>query len=141
MRCERRKGLFFTLTPHSLPFTSNLMNVEQYREYCIIKAGVTEGFPFDEDTLVFRVEGKIFVLLSLSEGSVNLKCDPEKAIRLREQYPTVVQPGYHMNKAHWNTVHLDLVSDPLIKEWTDHSYDMVVAKLPKKLKEKLPNYI
>ncbi len=95
-----------------------------------------EDFPFDDDTLVFRVEGKIFVLLDLSGASVNLKCDPEKAIRLREQYPAV-QPGYHMNKAHWNTIPLDLVSDQLIKEWTDHSYQLVVAKLPRKLREKL----
>lgn len=112
------------------------MNVEQYREYCIVKTGATEDFPFDEDTLVFRVGGKIFVLLDLVGASVNLKCDPEKAIQIREQY-AIVQPGYHMNKKHWNTLPLEQLSDRLVKEWTDHSYDLVVASLPKKLKSEL----
>ncbi len=112
------------------------MNIEQFREYCIGRPGAAEDFPFDEDTLVFRVGGKIFVLLDLSGGNVNLKCDPEKAVRLREQY-SAVKPGYHMNKMHWNTVSLELVSDSLIKEWTDHSYDLVAAGLPRKLRESL----
>ena len=113
------------------------MNIEQYRDYCLTKLSVTEDFPFDEDTLVFRVEGKIFVLLSLSEGTANLKCDPEKAVMLREQYPEVVKPGYHMNKLYWNTVQLHLVADSLMKEWTDHSYEQVAAKLPKRIRERL----
>lgn len=109
------------------------MNIERYREYCIGKAGVTEDFPFDEETLVFRIGGKIFALLDLTDAIVNLKCDPEKAVRLREQH-AAVRPGYHMNKAHWNTIPLNQVSDHLIREWTDHSYDLVFHKLPGKIK-------
>jgi predicted DNA-binding protein (MmcQ/YjbR family) len=111
------------------------MNVESLREYCLSKKGTTESFPFDEDTLVFKVMGKMFCLVSLSEpDSINLKCDPEKAVELREQYDCV-QPGFHMNKKMWNTVYLDnSVSRKLICEWIDHSYDEVVKKLPKKVR-------
>ncbi len=114
------------------------MNIEELREYCLSKKGTTEAFPFDEDTLVFKVMGKMFCLTSLSEpDSINLKCDPEKAIELREQYPCV-QPGYHMNKKMWNTVVIDgSVSKKLLKEWIDHSYDLVVAGLPKKVQSEL----
>lgn len=114
------------------------MNIEDLREYCISKKGTTEAFPFDEDTLVFKVMGKMFCLTSLSEpDSINLKCDPEKAIELREQYPCV-QPGYHMNKKMWNTVVIDgSVSKKLLKEWIDHSYDMVVAGLPRKVQSEM----
>lgn len=114
------------------------MNIEDLREYCISKKGTTEAFPFDEDTLVFKVMGKMFCLTSLSEpDSINLKCDPEKAIELREQYPCV-QPGYHMNKKMWNTVIIDgSVSKKLLKEWIDHSYDMVVAGLPRKVQSEM----
>ncbi|MBE9480273.1 MAG: MmcQ/YjbR family DNA-binding protein [Bacteroidetes bacterium] len=114
------------------------MNIEDIREYCLCKKGVTESLPFDEDTLVFKVLDKMFALASL-EGdlSINLKCNPEKAIELREQYPAV-QPGYHMNKKHWNTVMIDRsVSDKLVKQWIDDSYKLVVSKLTKKQKEKL----
>jgi predicted DNA-binding protein (MmcQ/YjbR family) len=109
------------------------LNIEQLREYCISKKATTESFPFDEDTLVFKVMGKMFCLVSLSEpDSINLKCDPEKAIELRERYSCVL-PGYHMNKKLWNTVMLDdSVSKKIICEWIDHSYDEVVKKLPKK---------
>jgi predicted DNA-binding protein (MmcQ/YjbR family) len=108
------------------------MNIEELREYCIAKSCVTEGFPFDEETLVLKVYGKMFALISLSgDRSINLKCDPEKAIELRERY-ACVEPGYHMNKAHWNTVRIDgTVPDSLIKEWIDHSYQLVVASVPK----------
>ncbi len=114
------------------------MNIEEIRGYCLSKKGTTESFPFDEDTLVFKVMGKMFCLTSLSEGnSINLKCDPEKAIELREQYPCV-QPGFHMHKKMWNTVFIDgSVSKKLLKEWIDHSYDLVVAGLTKKLKTEL----
>ncbi len=114
------------------------MNIEDLRLYCLSKKGVTESFPFDEDTLVFKVMGKMFCLTSLSESdSINIKCDPEKAIELREQYPCV-QPGYHMNKKMWNTVIFDgSVSNKFLKEWIDHSYDEVVAGLTKKLKTEL----
>ncbi len=110
------------------------MNVEQYREYCLGKRGVTESFPFDDDTLVFKIGGKIFAFIDIYDNRVNLKCDPEKALRLREQYPAVVNPGYHMNKIHWNTIQLDLISDQLICEWTDHSYDLIFTHLPAKIK-------
>jgi predicted DNA-binding protein (MmcQ/YjbR family) len=112
------------------------MNIETIREYCLTKKGVTESFPFDEETLVFKVMGKIFILLNLNgEPTINVKCDPEKAIELRELYPSVV-PGYHMNKKHWNTVYLDgLLSDRLICSFIDHSYDLVFRSLSKKLQE------
>ncbi len=106
------------------------MNIEDIRNYCLLKKGVTEGFPFDEETLVFKVAGKMFALVDL-EGdlSINLKCDPEKAPELREQFPAVI-PGYHMNKKHWNTVIIDgSIRDKLIGEWIDDSYNLVIKKL------------
>lgn len=109
------------------------MNIEDIRNHCLSKKGVTESFPFDEDTLVFKVMGKMFCLTSLSEpDSMNLKCDPELAIQLREQYPCV-KPGFHMNKKMWNTVHIDgTMNRKTLCAWIDHSYDQVVHKLPKK---------
>jgi predicted DNA-binding protein (MmcQ/YjbR family) len=109
------------------------MNIEMLRNYCIAKKAVKETFPFGEDTLVFKVLDKMFALASLSNpDSVNLKCDPEKAIELRERYECV-QPGYHMNKKHWNTVYFGgSVNDKLICEWIDHSYNMVVKGMNKK---------
>lgn len=114
------------------------MNIESLREYCLSKKGTTEGFPFGEDTLVFKVMGKMYALSNLDgELTVNLKCDPEKAIELREEYSFVL-PGYHMSKKHWNTVEInDFVPDQLIMKWIDHSYDLVVDSLTKKLKEEL----
>lgn len=108
------------------------MNIEELREYCISKKGVTEGFPFDEVTLVFKVGGKMFVLTNLDgEPSVNLKCNPEKAVELREQYSEII-PGYHMSKLHWNTIYLDRsLPEKLIKELIDLSYELVLASLPK----------
>jgi predicted DNA-binding protein (MmcQ/YjbR family) len=109
------------------------MNIEQIREYCLKKKGVTEEFPFDEETLVFKVAGKIFLLASLESIplQINLKCDPEKAIELREEYESV-QPGYHMNKKHWNTIIFDgTVPAKKIFEWIDDSYNLVVAGLKK----------
>ena len=102
------------------------MHIETLREYCISKKGADESFPFGEDTLVFKVKGKIFALVNLdSELSINLKCDPAFAIELRERYASVT-PGYHMNKKHWNTVLLDgSVPDKEIQAWIDHSYDLV----------------
>ncbi len=112
------------------------MNIEEYREYCMAKAGVTEHFPFDEQTLVFKVMNKMFALADVDLFiSINLKCDPERAIELRETYDAV-QPGYHMNKKHWNTIEMD-GGDKLIRELIDHSYELIVAGLPKKLKEEL----
>ena len=114
------------------------MNIEDYRNYCIQKPGVTEGFPFDEETLVFKVGGKMFALADIDLFvSMNLKCDPEKAIQLREQYPEIL-PGYHMNKQHWNTVMVDgNLPDKLLYELIDHSYDLVVAKMSAAKQRKL----
>lgn len=109
------------------------MNIEELREYCLSLPGVSEHFPFDETTLVFKVSGKMFALTDL-EGplSVNLKCNPELAVELRERYPSV-KPGYHMNKIHWNTVEIDgTVSDKLILEWIDHSYKLIAAPKTKR---------
>ena len=116
------------------------MNIEAFREYCLDKKGVTEEFPFDESTLVFKVLGKMFALTDLKgEFSINLKCDPEKAIELREKY-SAVQPGYHMSKKHWNTVRDDgSVTDELLCNWIDDSYNLVVDKLPKSKKAELLN--
>jgi len=103
-----------------------IMNIESLREYCISKKDVTESFPFGDDTLVFKTQGRIFALANL-EGdlSVNLKCDPGLAIELRERYSSVM-PGYHMNKKHWNTVRIDgSVPDRELFSWIDHSYDLV----------------
>jgi len=115
-----------------------MMNIEEVREYCLKKKAVSESFPFDKFTLVFKVKGKMFALLPLEKvAQINLKCDPEKAIELREHYAAVT-PGYHMNKQQWNTVLIDgSISDLLLKEWIDDSYKLIVAKLPKKDREGL----
>ena len=103
------------------------MEAETVREYCLQLKGVTESFPFGEDTLVFKVMGKIFALMSLEARTINLKCDPEKAIALREEFSEVI-PGYHMNKTHWNTVSLTgVVPEKLIKEWISDSYLLVAG--------------
>lgn len=109
------------------------MNIEEFRSYCLNKPAVSEEFPFDESTLVFKVAGKMFALTEVTTfESINLKCDPEKAIELREKYP-VVLPGFHMNKKHWNTVEIDgSIPDQLLYSWVNHSYDLVVQSLPKK---------
>ena len=106
------------------------MNVEDLRAYVLQKENVTEGFPFGEDTLVFKVENKIFVLVSLDEPALrmNVKCDPEKAIEWREEYPENVLPGYHMNKKHWNTVLAAGLKTNLVKQMIDESYHLVVKK-------------
>ncbi len=111
------------------------MDLEAFRQYCLSLPAVTEDFPFDENVLVFKVVGKIFVLTDVNTfESINLKCDPELAIELRERYASVL-PGYHMNKKHWNTVLMDgSISNKLMMEWTKHSYDLVVASLSKKVK-------
>lgn len=107
------------------------MNIETIREYCLQKPFVTEGFPFGEDTLVFKVKEKIFLLAGLDSSPLqfNVKCDPEKAIQLREEYPDRILPGYHMNKKHWNTVIVDgRLSEKQLKEMIDHSYTLVAPK-------------
>ncbi|WP_375581090.1 MmcQ/YjbR family DNA-binding protein [Marivirga tractuosa] len=111
------------------------MNIEEFRSFCINKYGVTEELPFDESTLVFKVMGKMFALIDIDLfESVNVKCDPEEAIKLREKYDAV-KPGYHMNKKHWNTIEFNgNMSDKEIFHWVNHSYDLVVSKLPKKIR-------
>ena len=114
------------------------MNIEDLREYCLQKPGVTEGLPFGEDTLVFKVGEKIFLLTGINNGtSFNAKCDPELAVELRERYPEV-QPGYHMNKKHWNTVDMNgSLSVKQLHEMIDHSYNLVFNSLPKKLRDEI----
>jgi predicted DNA-binding protein (MmcQ/YjbR family) len=114
------------------------MNIEEFRQYCLSMKGVTEEFPFGEDTLVFKVMGKMFALTNLDgDFTINLKCDSDLAIELRERYPAVL-PGYHMNKTHWNTVVIDgSIPNKLLFEWTTHSYQLVVNHLPKSFKNKL----
>ncbi|MCI5056543.1 MAG: MmcQ/YjbR family DNA-binding protein [Flavobacteriales bacterium] len=115
------------------------MNIEEFRSYCLSKKGVTESFPFDENTLVFKVLNKMFGATSLNEDEfrVNLKCDPEKAIELREQYDDII-PGYHMSKKHWNTVYFERgLEDAFLIELIEHSYDLVVNGLSKKLRSEL----
>jgi len=114
------------------------VNIEEIRDYCLAKPGVTEDMPFGEDTLVFRVGEKLFLLTSLSQGDrFNVKCDPELAIELREQHAEV-QPGYHMNKKHWNTVHTNgNLTRKEIFDMIDHSYDLVLKSLPKNIREQI----
>tara|TARA_B110000977_G_C10958635_1_gene447611 strand:- start:148 stop:483 length:336 start_codon:yes stop_codon:yes gene_type:complete len=110
--------------------------IDVLREHCLAKKEVSESFPFDENTLVFKVYDKMFALISLEREplQMNLKCDPEKAIELREEYYQVI-PGYHSNKKHWNTIVLENISIEFVKKWIDHSYDLVWQKLPKKIKQ------
>jgi predicted DNA-binding protein (MmcQ/YjbR family) len=114
------------------------MDIETLREYCLQKKGVTESFPFGPDTLVFKVGEKMFLLTNIDNPvSFNAKCDPERAIALREEHEEII-PGYHMSKVHWNTVSLrGRLSISLIKELIDHSYDLVYQSLPKKAKEEI----
>jgi predicted DNA-binding protein (MmcQ/YjbR family) len=109
------------------------MDIETYRHFCLSLPSATEDMPFDESVLVFRVGGKIFSLLNVNDfSSVNLKCDPERAIELRENW-SGIQPGYHMNKKHWNTLTTDgSVPEELIKELVQHSYDLVWRSIPVK---------
>lgn len=112
------------------------MNIETLRDYCLLKAGVEESFPFGEETLVFKLCGKIFLLVGLIDGQhFNVKCDPEQAIDWRERYPEVM-PGYHMNKKHWSTVQMNgSLTEQQLKLMIDHSYDLIWSSLPKKTKE------
>ena len=118
------------------------MNLEIYYEYCLSKKGTTEHFPFDQDTLVFKVGGKMFALSSLiqwekGEPSVNVKCDPDYALELRAQYSDI-QPAFHMSKVHWNTIAINNeVSDKLVKQLIDDSYELICKSLTKKLQSEI----
>ncbi len=119
-----------------------VMNIEEFREFCLQLPGVTESFPFDEVTLVFKVMGKMFALAGLDWETfcVNLKCEESYALELREQYPEV-QPGYHMNKKYWNTVNFEgNLPDKFLKELIKLSYAEVVNKLTKRQKAELQNF-
>ena len=114
------------------------MNIESLRDYCLAKPGVAETLPFGPNTLVFKVMDKMFLLVGLDNpDSFNVKCDPERAISLREEYEEV-QPGYHMNKIHWNTVSIrGRLTEAQLKEMIDHSYDLVVSSLPRSKQQSL----
>lgn len=117
------------------------MHIEALRDYCLEKKSTTEEFPFGPDTLVFKIGGKVFLLVSLDAAidlSFNVKCDPEYALELRARYPHTVIPGYHMSKKHWNTVSANReLDDDFLMRLIDHSYDLVFQSLSKVLKEKL----
>lgn len=117
------------------------MNVETFRNYCLSKKAVSEEFPFGEETLVFKVMGKMFALSGLENVpfSVSLKCDPEKAILLRDEFPDHISGAYHMNKKHWNSLEPQSLPPQLVKDLIDHSYQLVVSSLTKKLQEELEN--
>jgi len=115
------------------------MDLESFREYCLKKHGATEGTPFGADVLVFKVSGKMFALAALDEvpARVNLKCDPDLALELRDRYEQV-WPGYHMNKKHWNTVEIaSAIPETELRKMIDHSYELVVQSLPKAMRGKL----
>lgn len=114
------------------------MNIEDLRNYCLAKKGVTEHFPFDDKVLVFKVLNKMFVLTNIENfDRFNAKCNPERAIELREMYQAI-EPGYHMSKIHWNTVFVNRdLPQKLVLELIDHSYDIIVESLPKKLRQTL----
>ncbi|MCB9426007.1 MAG: MmcQ/YjbR family DNA-binding protein [Flavobacteriales bacterium] len=122
-----------------------MTTIEEFYEYCMAKKGVTESFPFDDNTLVFKVGNKMFALTGLKgwetgECSANLKCDPDYALELRAEYEAV-QPGYHMSKKHWNTVACNQdLSAQQIKELIDHSYELVFKSLTKKLQKEIENF-
>ncbi|WOI21989.1 MmcQ/YjbR family DNA-binding protein [Nonlabens ulvanivorans] len=121
------------------------MHIDELRDYCMSKKAVTEEFPFDESTLVFKVMGKMFCLTGLDrwergEPAINLKCNPEKAIELRVEYDGTVIGGYHSNKKHWNTIFIDKAMEASeLKKWIDHSYELVIGKLTRAQKEDLKN--
>lgn len=113
------------------------MNIEEIREFCLGLPYTSEDFPFDAETLVIRVGGKIFTLIPLEKrGTLNLKCDPEYAIELREQYDSI-EPGYHMSKKHWNTIRFDGIPDKLMQELIRHAYDLVWKSLTGKVRKAL----
>ena len=115
------------------------MDVESFREYCLVKPRATEGTPFGEDVLVFKVAGKMFALTGLDRipATANLKCDPDLALELRDRYDQI-RPGYHMNKKHWNTVEIESgIPEAELRRMIDHSYELVVKSLPKTARAKL----
>ena len=118
------------------------MNIEEFRDYCLAKPGTSEDTPFGPDVLVLKVMGKIFALTGIDTFDyINLKCDPKYAIQLREEYEGLIRPGYHMNKKLWNSVDTNgSIPDRKIKHLINHSYELVVSKLPKKVREELSKF-
>ncbi|MEJ6598598.1 MAG: MmcQ/YjbR family DNA-binding protein [Crocinitomicaceae bacterium] len=114
------------------------MNVESFRDYCLSKHGATESFPFDQNTIAFKIGGKLFALAGIELfASINLKCDPERSLELRETY-SGIKPGFHMNKKHWNTLTVESdVPNQLLFELIDHSLDLVYKSLTKKIRDGL----
>jgi predicted DNA-binding protein (MmcQ/YjbR family) len=122
--------------------SSSRINAKTIIDHCLAKPGTSSGYPFGEGALVFKVIDKMFALLSEDNTplALNLKCDPDDALALREQHPAI-KPGYHMNKKHWNTLTIDgSLPDKLVFELIDHSYELVVSKLPKNAKQKLRHW-
>ncbi len=117
------------------------MDIEAVRTYCLAKRGVTEELPFGPDVLVFKVAGKMFALAALETipFRVSLKCDPEKALSFRDEYPDHIEGAYHMSKKHWNSLQTESLPPKLVKELIDHSYSLVVSGLSKKLQQELQN--
>lgn len=115
------------------------MNIEEYRTFCLSLKGAEESMPFDDKALVFSVGGKMFSLTNNIDNFdlINVKCDPEEAVDFRERYQAVI-PGYHMNKKHWNSIRMDQsIPDEQIKIWIENSYQIILSKLPKKVKKEL----
>ncbi|MGK0186639.1 MAG: putative DNA-binding protein (MmcQ/YjbR family) [Verrucomicrobiales bacterium] len=122
--------------------TARIMFADEMQQYLLSRPFTTEEQPFGPDVLVYKVKGKMFATLGIDDddgtGRVNLKCNPDRAIELREEHRAIL-PGYHMNKRHWNTLVLDgSLADSLVRELVDHSWDLVVAGLPKKVRDILP---
>ena len=117
------------------------MDVDSFRNYCLAKKGVTEELPFGPDALVFKVMGKMFALAALESVpfKVSLKCDPEKALTLRDEYPDYIEGAYHMNKKHWNSLQVESLPPQLVRELINHSYLLIVSGLTKKLQQELQN--
>lgn len=115
------------------------MNIEDFRHYCLSKKAVTEEFPFGPDTLVFKVKGKMFALTGLENHpyKISLKCNPEYALELRSEFDDAITAAYHFNKKHWNSISPEALPEKLVRELIDHSYELVVTKLPKKQRESL----
>ena len=119
------------------------MNIEAFRQNCLNRPGVEETLPFGPDTLVYKVLGKAFALTGLDEDEfrVNLKCHPERALQLRDEYPDQILPGWHMNKKHWNTVYFEAgLPEALVEDLIDHSYQLVVEGLPRKMRDALAEW-
>lgn len=133
-------GLFFLLLIYKSTNADKTaaMHIEAIRDFCLTLPATTEDFPFDDRTLVFRIGGKIYLLIDVEEPwEFNVKCEPELAVQLRERYPDAIRPGYHMNKKHWNTITVAGLDEQIVREQIEQSYELVKASLPKKNRDVL----